>query len=82
MAFSFDKIATTFSHAGHSVDLINTLSAKDTLSSEQKEITERNVLHLEAIKNFLHDDGSSIWTDSYDFTAIDAAIALGKTKYE
>ena len=76
-----EQVAIIYSHAGHSVDLINTLSAKDTLSSEQKEITERNVLHLEAIKNFLHDDGSSIWTTE-DFTAIDAAITLGKSKYE
>jgi len=81
MAFSTDKIATTFTHAGHSVDLINTLSGQDTLNTEEKDTIKRNVIHLEVIKQYTHDSGSTIWTTE-NFTAIDAAITLGKSKYE
>ena len=42
---------------------------------------KRNVEHLETIKAYKKEDGStSIWT-SESFTAIDAAISAGKAKY-
>ena len=77
-----EEIATIFEHAGHSVNVINTLAALSSLSTEQKAEIERNVQHLEIIKGYVKEsDGTtSIWTTE-DFTAIDAAITLGKTKY-
>ena len=78
-----EEIATIFEHAGHSVNVINTLAALSLLSTEQKAEIERNVQHLEIIKGYKKEsDGTtSIWTTE-DFTEQDAAVTLGKTKYE
>lgn len=76
-----EEIATIFEHAGHSVNVINTLSALSSLTDEQKAEIERNVQHLEIIKAYKKEDGTtSIW-GSEDFTPQDTAVSLGKTKY-
>ena len=86
-----DEIAAIFSAAGDSVTLINAdanfaaYQTANPLSSdtetEWKEMIERNVKHLEIIKDYKKLDGTtSIWT-SEDFTAIDAAITAGKKLY-
>ena len=85
-----DEIAKIFSAAGDSVTLINadanysayTLRTGSTeTETEWKEMIERNVKHLEFIKDYKKvDDTTSIWT-SEDFTAIDAAITTGKALY-
>mgnify|MGYP003136459824 FL=1 len=76
-----EEIATLFKNAGDSVTVINNLAALSSLTDEQKEEIERNVKHLEIIKAYKKEDGTtSIWTTE-DFTAQDAAVVLGKTKY-
>ena len=76
-----DEVAKIFSAAGDSVTLINSVAAQSTISDEDKVILKRNVDHLEVIKAYKKEDGTtSIWTTE-DFTEIDAAITLGKTKY-
>tara|TARA_Y100001937_G_scaffold34191_1_gene48818 strand:- start:9 stop:257 length:249 start_codon:yes stop_codon:yes gene_type:complete len=78
---STEEIATIFSNAGDSVSVINNLAALSSLTDEQKEEIERNVRHLEIIKAYKKEDGTtSIWTTE-DFTTQDAAVTLGKTKY-
>ena len=84
------QIATIFANAGDSVTVINTdasYSAYTTRTgsthteTEWKEMIERNVQHLEIIKDYKKVDGTtSIWT-SEDFTDIDAAITAGKKLY-
>ena len=77
-----EEIATIFEHAGHSVKVINTLAALSSLSDENKSEIERNVRHLEIIKAYKKEDKTtSIWTTE-DFTEQDAAVILGKSKYE
>ena len=75
-----DEIATLFAHGEHSVTLINELAAKSSLTDEEKDTIDRNVRHLEIIKAYKHENGSSIWT-SEDFTTKDNAVTLGKSKY-
>mgnify|MGYP001394279801 FL=1 len=76
-----DEIAQIFSAAGDSVTLINELAALSSLTDEQKDTIKRNVEHLEIIKAYKkEDETTSIWT-SEDFTAQDAAVTLGKSKY-
>ena len=75
-----DEVATIFKNAGDSVTLINTRTAKGDNETEQewKDRIKRNWRHLEIIKAYKKEDGTtSIWT-SEDFTAIDAAIVKGK----
>ena len=75
-----EEIATIFTNAGDSVTVIDTLPALSSLTDEQKEEIDRNVRHLEIIKAYKKEDGTtSIWT-SENFTAQDAAVTLGKTK--
>ena len=77
-----DEIAKIFSAAGDSVTLINTDTAKEATETEQewKDRIKRNTDHLELIKAYKKEDGTtSIWT-SADFTAIDAAITAGKAR--
>ena len=75
-----EEIATIFTNAGDSVTVIHTLAALSSLTDEQKEEIDRNVRHLEIIKAYKKEDGTtSIWT-SENFTAQDAAVTLGKTK--
>jgi len=75
-----DEIAQIFSAAGDSVTLINTDTAKRADETEQdwKDRIKRNTDHLELIKEYKKEDGTtSIWTTE-DFTDIDAAIVSGK----
>ena len=77
-----DEVATIFKNAGDSVTLINTAKRSDETDAEYKDAMKRNVEHLEIIKAYKKEDGTtSIWT-SESFTAIDAAITSGKSKYE
>ena len=76
-----DEVATIFKNAGDSVTLINTAKRSDETDAEYKDAMKRNVEHLEIIKAYKKEDGTtSIWT-SENFTAIDAAIDAGKAKY-
>lgn len=76
-----EEIATLFKNAGDSVTVINRLAALESLTTEEKERVKRNVDHLERIKGYTKEDGTtSIWT-SEDFTEQDAAVTLGKSKY-
>ena len=76
-----EEVATIFTNAGDSVTVINTLAALSSLTDEQKDTIKRNVDHLEIIKAYKKEDGTtSIWT-SESFTAIDAAIVKGKAVY-
>mgnify|MGYP003127930634 FL=1 len=77
-----DEVAAIFSAAGDSVTLIGVTKTADETDAEYKEKIKRNVEHLEVIKAYKkEDDTTSIWT-SESFTAIDAAITSGKSKYE
>ena len=76
-----EEIAAIFKAAGDSVTVINSLAALSSLTDDQKDAMERNVRHLEIIKAYKKEDGTtSIWTTE-DFTEQDAAGTLGKTKY-
>ena len=76
-----DEVATIFTNAGDSVTVINAIAAQSTISDEDKATLKRNVDHLQIIKNYKKEDGvTSIWT-SEDFTAQDAAVVTGKSKY-
>ena len=85
-----DEVAAIFTAAGDSVSLINadasysaytTRTGYSDTETEWKEMIERNVKHLEFIKDYKKvDDTTSIWT-SEDFTDIDAAITTGKALY-
>ena len=77
-----DEVAAVFSAAGDSVTVINTArDADNETADEYKDKMKRNVEHLETIKAYKKEDGStSIWT-SESFTAIDKAITDGKAKY-
>ncbi len=81
MERTVEEVATIFKNAGDSVTVINTLAALSSLTDEQKNEIERNVQHLEIIKAYKKEDGTtSIWTTE-DFTAIDKAIVDGKKLY-
>ena len=76
-----DEVAAIYSAAGHSVTLINSVAGQSSISDEDKDTLKRNVDHLEIIKAYKKLDGTtSIW-GSESFTAIDAAVTLGKSKY-
>ena len=76
-----EEVAQIFSAAGDSVTVINTAKASDETDTEYKDKIKRNVEHLEIIKAYKKEDGTtSIWT-SEDFTAIDKAIDDGKKVY-
>jgi len=79
-----DEIAKIYSAAGESVTVINTDTAKgdNETTDEWKDRIKRNTEHLEIIKSYKKNDGTtSIW-GSESFTAIDAAIVTGKKVYE
>lgn len=76
-----EQIKTVFDLANLSVNHINKLASLSSLNSEQKSEVERNVQHLELIKQYVKEDGTSIWTSEYDFTEQDKAVILGKTLY-
>ena len=76
-----DEVASIFTNAGDSVTVINRLAALSSLTDDQKAEIKRNVDHLEIIKAYKKEDGTtSIWTTE-NFTDQDAAVTLGKTKY-
>ena len=75
-----DEVAAIFSAAGDSVTVINGSKAEGQTDAEWKEVLQRNVDHLEIIKAYKKEDGTtSIW-GSENFTAIDAAVTSGKSK--
>ena len=77
-----DEVAAIFSAAGDSVTVIGVAKTSEETDAEYKDRVKRNVEHLETIKAYKKEDGStSIWT-SENFTAINAAITSGKSKYE
>ena len=77
-----DEIAAIYSAAGDSVTVINTAKTSDETDDDYKDKIKRNVEHLEIIKAYKKNDGTtSIW-GSESFTAIDAAIVTGKKVYE
>tara|TARA_R100000655_G_scaffold109222_1_gene163157 strand:- start:1079 stop:1327 length:249 start_codon:yes stop_codon:yes gene_type:complete len=76
-----DEVAAIYSAAGDSVTLINSVAGQSSINDEDKDTLKRNVDHLEIIKAYKKVDGTtSIW-GSESFTAIDAAVTLGKSKY-
>tara|TARA_R110002020_G_scaffold287973_1_gene503507 strand:+ start:845 stop:1093 length:249 start_codon:yes stop_codon:yes gene_type:complete len=76
-----DEIAAIFSAAGDSVTVIGVAQASDETDDDFKAKIQRNVEHLEIIKDYKKTDGTtSIWT-SESFTDIDAAITAGKKLY-
>ena len=73
-----DEIAAIFAAAGDSVTVIGTAKTEDETDAEWKEKIQRNVEHLEIIKDYKKlDEKTSIWTTE-SFTAIDKAIVDGK----
>ena len=81
MERTVDEIATIFKNAGNSVEIINTDKAANQTDDEYKDRIRRNVEYLEIMKTFKKvDNTTSIWTNE-DFTAINAAITSGKSKY-
>ncbi len=75
-----EEVAQVFSAAGDSVTVVNAEVAKSSLTTEEKDTLKRNVEHLETIKAYKKEDGTtSIWT-SESFTAIDAAVTAGNSK--
>ncbi len=75
-----EEVAQVFSAAGDSVTVVNAEVSKSSLTDEEKDTLKRNVEHLETIKLYKKEDGTtSIWT-SESFTAIDAAITAGNAK--
>tara|TARA_R100000353_G_scaffold31504_3_gene25753 strand:+ start:2116 stop:2364 length:249 start_codon:yes stop_codon:yes gene_type:complete len=76
-----DQIAFIFKTAGASVTQIETTKTDYETDEDYKDRVKRNVEHLEIIKGYKKQDGTtSIWT-SEDFTAIDKAIVDGKKLY-
>jgi len=76
-----DEVAAIFSAAGDSVTVIGIAKTSEETADEYKDKMKRNVDHLEIIKAYKKEDGTtSIWT-SESFTAIDKAITDGKAKY-
>ena len=76
-----DEVATIFRNGEDSVTLINSIAAQSTITDEDKATLKRNVDHLEIIKAYKQEDGTtSIW-GSEDWTTKDNAITLGKSKY-
>ena len=75
-----DEVAKIFTNAGDSVTVINGNKETDETNAEWKARLQRNVDHLEIIKAYKKEDGTtSIW-GSENFTAINAAVTSGKSK--
>ena len=76
-----DEVAQIYNSSKDSVTLINSVAAQSTITDEDKATLKRNVDHLEIIKAYKKEDGTtSIW-GSEDFSTHDAAVTLGKSKY-
>jgi hypothetical protein len=77
-----EEIANVYSCSSDVIALINSIAAKETITDEELSKLKRSVSHLETIKGYKQADGTtSIWS-SEDFSAQDAAVILGKSKYE
>ena len=75
-----DEVAKIFASAGDSVRVINGNKAEGQSDADWKSELQRNVDHLEIIKAYKKEDGTtSIWTTE-NFTAQDAAVTSGKSK--
>ena len=75
-----EEVAAVFAAAGDSVTVINGNKEVGESDAEWKARLQRNVDHLEVIKAYKKEDGTtSIWT-SENFTAQDAAVTAGKSK--
>ena len=75
------EVAQVYTAAGDSVTLINSIVAQGTITDEDKDTLKRNVDHIEIIKAYKKEDGTtSIW-GSEDFSTYDAAVTAGKAKY-
>jgi len=75
-----DEVAAIFTAAGDSVTVINGNKVTGQTDADWKAELQRNVDHLELIKAYKKEDGTtSIW-GSEDFTAQDAAVTSGKSK--
>jgi hypothetical protein len=75
-----DEVAAVFKAAGDSVTVTNGNKSTGETDAEWKDKLQRNVDHLEIIKAYKKEDGTtSIWT-SENFTAQDAAVTSGKSK--
>ena len=75
-----DEVAAVFAAAGDSVTVINGNKATGQTDAEWKAELQRNVDHLEIIKAYKKEDGTtSIW-GSENFTAQNAAVTAGKNK--
>ena len=75
-----DEVAAIYSAAGDSVTVINGNKAEGETDAQWKATLQRNVDHLEIIKAYKKEDGTtSIW-GSENFTAQDAAVTSGKNK--
>tara|TARA_R100000664_G_C2709362_1_gene106738 strand:+ start:262 stop:507 length:246 start_codon:yes stop_codon:yes gene_type:complete len=72
-------IAELFLISESSVRAINELAALSSLTEQQQKHLRKNVEHLEIIKAYKHDNGSSIWTTE-DWTTKDNAVTLGRSK--
>jgi len=76
-----DEIAAIYKAAGDSVTIIGVAKTEDETDDDYKARIQRNVEHLEIIKDYKKlDEKTSIW-GSEDFTAIDKAIVDGKKLY-
>ena len=76
--FDTDAIARMYANATDVIAVIDKAKTSDQTDEEYKNKIKRNVDHLEIIKGYKHEDGTtSIWTTE-DFTDIDAAITKGK----
>jgi len=80
MAETTDEVAQIYNASKDSVTLINSIAAQSTITDEDKDTLKRNVDHIEIIKEYKKEDGTSIW-GSEDFSTHDAAVTLGKSKY-
>ena len=77
-----EDVAAIFKAAGDSVTVINGNKVNGQTAADWKAELKRNVEHLEIIKAYKKEDGTtSIWTTE-NFTAIDAAITSGKSKID
>ena len=77
-----EQVAQIFSASGDCVKEISKSKRSDETDDDYKNRIKRNVEHLEGIKTYKKEDGTtSIWTTE-DFTDINAAITAGKAKYE
>jgi len=75
-----DEVAAIFKAAGDSVTVINGNKREGQTDADWKAELQRNVDHLEIIKAYKKEDGTtSIWTTE-NFTAQDAAVTSGKSK--